>query len=192
MLSASTADLDTMAADFNFSDFTGTYPTPSLSTFPDALGNLQTLPHSPQTVYTPPIPQQQGYAQQPSRGSDKRKPDAINSPTRPMSFEEVSRIAAEEDKRRRNTAASARFRVKKKQREQALEKSAKEMSEKVTALEGRIQQLETENKWLKNLVMEKNEGSSKEEIAAILEQLSKKPKDLKAESKEAESVEQES
>ena len=74
-------------------------------------------------------------------------------------------MAAEEDKRRRNTAASARFRVKKKQREQALERSAKDMSDKVSALEGRINQLETENKWLKNLITEKNE--SKEDIAAL-------------------------
>ncbi|KAL2134067.1 hypothetical protein VTI74DRAFT_1123 [Chaetomium olivicolor] len=79
-------------------------------------------------------------------------------PQRVLSFEEASRLAAEEDKRKRNTAASARFRIKKKQREQALEKSAKEMSEKVTMLEGRISALETENKWLKSLVTEKHGG----------------------------------
>ena len=77
---------------------------------------------------------------------------------RVLSFEESSRMAAEEDKRKRNTAASARFRIKKKQREQALEKSAKEMTEKVTMLEGRISALETENKWLKSLVTEKHGG----------------------------------
>jgi hypothetical protein len=75
-----------------------------------------------------------------------------------LSFEDASRLAAEEDKRKRNTAASARFRIKKKQREQALEKSAKEMSDKVTMLEGRISALETENKWLKSLVTEKHGG----------------------------------
>jgi len=79
--------------------------------------------------------------------------------------DEASRVAAEEDKRRRNTAASARFRVKKKQREQALERSAKEMSDKVAALEGRINQLETENKWLKTLITEKNEN--KDDIATL-------------------------
>lgn len=65
-------------------------------------------------------------------------------------------MAAEEDKRRRNTAASARFRVKKKQREQALEKTAKDMSDKVQILEARVNQLEMENKWLKGLITEKN------------------------------------
>jgi Basic region leucine zipper len=74
-------------------------------------------------------------------------------------MEESARVAAEEDKRRRNTAASARFRVKKKQREQALEKSAKDMTEKVTALESKVSQLETENKWLKNLLTDKSGGS---------------------------------
>jgi len=72
-------------------------------------------------------------------------------------LEDVSRVAAEEDKRRRNTAASARFRVKKKQREQALEKQAKDMTDKVSALESRVQQLETENKWLKDLLTEKSD-----------------------------------
>ena len=103
----------------------------------------------------------------PTHAGDKRKFDALtaSSPATAHSLEEASRFAAEEDKRRRNTAASARFRVKKKQREQALEKSAKEMSEKVTALEARIGQLEMENKWLKNLLTEKTSG--KEELMEL-------------------------
>ena len=75
-------------------------------------------------------------------------------------------MAAEEDKRRRNTAASARFRVKKKQREQALEKQAKEMADKVSLLEGKVQQLEMENKWLKGLITDKNEGKVPEMAGA--------------------------
>lgn len=82
----------------------------------------------------------------------------------PDSFEEASRLAAEEDKRRRNTAASARFRVKKKQREQALERTAKEMTDKCSALEQRIGQLEMENKWLKNLITEKNSAEDASEM----------------------------
>ncbi|RKF58902.1 putative regulatory protein cys-3 [Erysiphe neolycopersici] len=69
---------------------------------------------------------------------------------------DISRHSAEEDKRRRNTAASARFRIKKKQREQALERNAKEMSDKISKLEGHIKMLETENKWLKDLITDKN------------------------------------
>ncbi|KAJ8096999.1 hypothetical protein POJ06DRAFT_262219 [Lipomyces tetrasporus] len=78
--------------------------------------------------------------------------------------EDSSRLASEEDKRRRNTAASARFRIKKKQREQQMERTAKEMQEKVQQLEAKIMQLEMENKWLKNLVVEKNEAKAVSEI----------------------------
>ncbi|KAE8371559.1 hypothetical protein BDV26DRAFT_275843 [Aspergillus bertholletiae] len=79
-----------------------------------------------------------------------------------LSVEEAARVAAEEDKRRRNTAASARFRVKKKMREQALEKTVKETTEKNAALEARVTALELENQWLKNLITEKNGQSSEE------------------------------
>jgi len=67
-------------------------------------------------------------------------------------------FAAEEDKRRRNTAASARFRVKKKQREQALEVHAKELESKCQALQEKVNQLEMENKWLKDLITNKNDS----------------------------------
>jgi hypothetical protein len=103
-------------------------------------------------------------------------PPASTSPIspqfdKPAAVDEASRIAAEEDKRRRNTAASARFRVKKKQREQALEKTAKEMTEKVSVLESKITQLEMENKWLKSLITEKNESSA--DIAAMYKKFAK-------------------
>lgn len=74
--------------------------------------------------------------------------------------EEHVRYAAEEDRRRRNTAASARFRMKKKQREQTLEKSVRETTERNAALEARVAQLEMENRWLKNLLTEKHEATS--------------------------------
>ncbi|KAK4239044.1 hypothetical protein C8A03DRAFT_32899 [Achaetomium macrosporum] len=163
--------------DFSFGDFSSTYTSPTIPTFPDALGNLQPIQPNPQTTYpAPPVPQHHhqpppaGYvppaaaAAVPRIGGgvgagEKRKAESISPPNgRVLSFEEASRLAAEEDKRRRNTAASARFRIKKKQREQALEKSAKEMTEKVTLLESRISALETENKWLKSLVTEKHGG----------------------------------
>ena len=99
--------------------------------------------------------------------------------TTPDSLEASSRAAAEEDKRRRNTAASARFRVKKKQREQALEKSAKEMSDRVETLEGRISELERENKWLKSLVVDKSAGS-KEEVAQMLQKFSEETRSTSA------------
>ena len=96
----------------------------------------------------------------------KRKAESVTAASPQGSPpDQQSRLAAEEDKRRRNTAASARFRVKKKQREQALERTVKEVNDRNTALEAKINHLETENKWLKNLITEKNGKQTKEEMA---------------------------
>jgi hypothetical protein len=62
-------------------------------------------------------------------------------------------LSAAEDKRRRNTAASARFRLKKKEREAALERRAKELDERVVELERECEGLRRENGWLKGLVV---------------------------------------
>jgi hypothetical protein len=64
--------------------------------------------------------------------------------------------AIEEDKRRRNTAASARFRLKKKEREADLEKKTKDMSSRCDELHKRIGALETENRWLRELITERS------------------------------------
>lgn len=85
----------------------------------------------------------------------------------PLDLDGPASFAAEEDKRRRNTAASARFRVKKKQREQALEKTAKEMTDRATALEAKVNQLEMENKWLKGLITERDIGGEKSANVAL-------------------------
>ncbi|KAL2694399.1 hypothetical protein Neosp_000976 [[Neocosmospora] mangrovei] len=139
------SNFDFIQGDFSFPEFTSAYPSTPLNGFADGAQNFQAMQPNPSTAYQP--------------SAEKRKSESGPGAGRSMNFEEASRQAAEEDKRRRNTAASARFRIKKKQREQALEKSAKEMSEKVTSLESKVQQLEMENKWLKNLLVEKNEGN---------------------------------
>lgn len=64
-----------------------------------------------------------------------------------------SPLSPADDKRRRNTAASARFRLKKKEREAALEGKAKELEAKVTDLERECEGLRRENGWLKGLVV---------------------------------------
>ncbi|ORZ25727.1 hypothetical protein BCR42DRAFT_286415, partial [Absidia repens] len=56
------------------------------------------------------------------------------------------------DKRRRNTEASARFRVKKKMREQALRRTADEMTLRSQHLQQRVSELEKEIKWLRELI----------------------------------------
>ncbi|KAH6663358.1 hypothetical protein B0J14DRAFT_276680 [Halenospora varia] len=165
-----------LQGDFNFGDFSAfAHPT----TFTDTTNVTAPAPiNTNQPIY--PSSSSAGSPESASAGpqpGQKRKAESISSPGGPVDFEEASRLAAEEDKRRRNTAASARFRVKKKQREQALERSAKEMGDKVAALEGRINQLETENKWLKNLIVEKNDN--KEDIAALWKKFSQETAERK-------------
>lgn len=104
--------------------------------------------------------QNSSSAASPNHADARLKSEAAGTPGVPQSLEEASRLAAEEDKRRRNTAASARFRVKKKQREQALEKTAKDMTDRVTFLENRVSTLEMENKLLKDLITEKSGAAS--------------------------------
>ena len=108
----------------------------------------------------------------------RRKAESVDTN---INGDDKSRVAAEEDKRRRNTAASARFRIKKKQREQALEETVKSVQDKNAKLEARLNQLEMENKWLKDLITEKNGLSSKEEMAAAYRQYHKESeeRDLK-------------
>ena len=67
-------------------------------------------------------------------------------------------------KRLRNTAASARFRAKKKRREQILEQEARETREAVNKLENRVTELETENRWLKDLIMDKSGATTRETV----------------------------
>lgn len=75
-------------------------------------------------------------------------------------------LSIDDDKRRRNTAASARFRMKKKLREQALEKTTKEMADSVEKLESKVKELEMEAKWLRALVVEKDPKLLDKETAA--------------------------
>ena len=154
---------DPFSGNFEFADFAGfqnPIVDPSMQSTNFAVPPSFTSPVS--TTVSPVAP---GFEQ--STGK-KRKLDHVES-LNEQSVDESVRVAAEEDKRRRNTAASARFRVKKKQREQALEKTAKEMTDRVQVLETRIQQLETENAWLKGLITEKNGGkATSSEVSALL------------------------
>ncbi|KAH8751446.1 hypothetical protein BGZ57DRAFT_934498 [Hyaloscypha finlandica] len=71
--------------------------------------------------------------------------------------------AEAEAKRIRNTAASARFRRKKKAREASLERQSREKREALAKLENRITELEDENKFLKGLILWKREGREEDE-----------------------------
>lgn len=124
-------------------------PTSPQNGLPFATQAQQSQPTVPNAIHFA------GHHQHSPNIGEKRQSTVASLPST-ADLEEDSRNAADEDKRRRNTAASARFRVKKKQREQALEKSAKEMSDKVQTLEARVGQLEMENQWLKGLITERN------------------------------------
>lgn len=88
------------------------------------------------------------------RKIDASSSEKAESQDTPSNMDDAARAASEEDKRRRNTLASARFRAKKKMREQALEKDHKEMAAKIDKMENRIKELELENKWLRGLVVQ--------------------------------------
>lgn len=78
------------------------------------------------------------------------------------------------DKKRRNTAASARFRVKKKLKEQQMMVKHKQLQDTVYGLEQKVMQLEMENKCLKKLVMEKN--TQGDDVLNIIKKRSLDPK----------------
>ncbi|WFD02802.1 hypothetical protein MOBT1_001487 [Malassezia obtusa] len=96
----------------------------------------------------------------PSRSSSASERIKLVNTGNPEADAEANRLAIEEDKRRRNTAASARFRVKKKQREAALEMSARELESQVNELKQANERLRTENEWLKRLITARPEGLS--------------------------------
>lgn len=152
--------LDTVFTDFD--SFTNLPPLPAVHTsFAEAIGNITTAPVNDTIAQPPPPVLPPSQATSPVSVTSSSAP-APKTRKRASSSATVS-TAADEDKRRRNTAASARFRVKKKQREQELKDATKEMTEKVQKLEERVKQLEMENTWLKNLVVEKK-GSEEEPV----------------------------
>ncbi|KAL4879745.1 hypothetical protein BJY04DRAFT_88990 [Aspergillus karnatakaensis] len=131
-------------------------PSPMTSGLPHGHATVKQSPTSPSTS----SPQQSVNASSPT--SITSPTAAAPAPKRKNTQKAAPVSVEEEDKRRRNTAASARFRIKKKMREQTLEKTVKETTEKNAALEARVTALELENQWLKNLITEKN-GKSAEE-----------------------------
>ena len=150
------SDFSSQATNMQNAPFSAVPPAPS------APVNTNLPPSQPSSLQAPPPTSTQSQTSSPQASTPAPKRKQSQKPAT-ISVEEASRNAAEEDKRRRNTAASARFRVKKKMREQALEKTVKDTTARNTALEARVSQLELENQWLKNLITEKNDGSSGED-----------------------------
>lgn len=126
--------------------------TPLVSPYPSTPRDRGTFarPAAPASV------SDDGY---PTTKRSRSRKASISSPTSPDEYREETPSAggnplnASEDKRRRNTAASARFRLKKKEREAALEGKAKELETRVNELERECDGLRRENDWLKGLVV---------------------------------------
>ena len=74
----------------------------------------------------------------------------------------------EEDKRKRNQAASARFRQKKKQREQQMMEQTRDMQEKNKRLESEVEGLKRENTFLKKLLVEKIDNLSPDDRSMLV------------------------
>lgn len=97
----------------------------------------------------------------------KASTDTSAVPTSPSDEYNSTPLGPAEDKRRRNTAASARFRLKKKEREAALEKKAKELEVKVSELEKECEGLRRENGWLKGLVVGVTGGAAPPQLSSL-------------------------
>ncbi|KAI8983419.1 hypothetical protein BD414DRAFT_418338 [Trametes punicea] len=96
----------------------------------------------------PPLPRSSAQGQ----ASNASSPEA----TAHLDPTEAEAIAIAEDKRRRNTAASARFRIKKKLWTLNLERTISDLSGRVEELEREAAELRRENGWLKEIVMLKS------------------------------------
>lgn len=80
-------------------------------------------------------------------------------------------VLTEEVKRKRNTAASARFRIKKKLKEKEMETKIEQLDDMIKNFELKINELEMENRLLKNLIIEKGNRNSDEELKMLKERV---------------------
>ncbi|KAG0707746.1 hypothetical protein DFH29DRAFT_595883 [Suillus ampliporus] len=122
-----------------------------------AQGGTYSVPPPPPVVQAQPAPQpgaaKRARTSKNSTSTETLDPLSPSEPTGEDTPDYSTPVTAAEDKRRRNTAASARFRLKKKEREAALERRAKELEERVMELERECEGLRRENGWLKGLVV---------------------------------------
>ena len=86
--------------------------------------------------------------------------------SRPIKKETAS-ASATDDKRKRNTAASARFRIKKKMKEQQMENKISSLQDMISSLENKLSHLEMENKLLRNLIIQQNQQKGDELLQSI-------------------------
>ncbi|KAJ3774084.1 hypothetical protein FB446DRAFT_833532 [Lentinula raphanica] len=124
----------------------GTSPSSTTSSPIDSVKSSSLVDQSTHILHTKAAPSKElQYSRDPDTSVESLSQDSsLGEPLTPPSVAK--------DKRRRNTAASARFRLKKKEREIALENNVKELEARVSALEKECEGLERENGWLRGLV----------------------------------------
>lgn len=122
---------------------------------------------------------QEGDVMQPVYAQNNNSPPLIKQEAKNLDLLSVQQSSSPEtlssdnsslhmsEKRRRNTAASARFRIKKKLREQQMEDDAKRLQDRLQVLEKKLKTLEMENKCLKSLIVQKNEQTSADLLEGI-------------------------
>jgi hypothetical protein len=153
-------DIGSILAGFGIDPFM-VPPVQSTYTAPSLAHLLSLYPHA---AYPPPpasASAEQSTQQPAAKRARARRPsvttstsDAANDSAPPTpAATSVAPVSVAEDKRRRNTAASARFRLKKKEREAALERKSKDLEIRVNELERECEGLRRENGWLKGLVV---------------------------------------
>ncbi|KAJ6606552.1 hypothetical protein DFH09DRAFT_1353644 [Mycena vulgaris] len=144
---------------FDLNNFLATFGQPPTTISPSlvqllalhsaAQGNPSPFPLQEQ----PSDSQRSAYDYPPAKRARSRKSSISASIADSPEDPSTTPVTVAEDKRRRNTAASARFRLKKKEREAALETRAKELEGRVNDLERECEGLRRENGWLKGLVV---------------------------------------
>ncbi|KAK0465251.1 uncharacterized protein EV420DRAFT_1513561 [Desarmillaria tabescens] len=95
------------------------------------------------------------YHVPPPQGTPTQSAASSSTATRPAASppDTDSLEGGADDKRKRNTAASARFRIKKKQKTLNLERSVSDLTGRAEELEKEAADLRRENGWLKEIVM---------------------------------------
>ncbi|TFY69025.1 hypothetical protein EVG20_g3326 [Dentipellis fragilis] len=132
----------------------------SLPPFPFAMGNQFSPPPPPPQINTQVPHAQSSFSAGPSTVEAPASGEGSAGGSTAGGAESEQGLT--EEKRRRNTAASARFRVKKKQKSLNLERTVSDLTGRVDELEQEAADLRRENGWLKEIVMLKSRKNTGE------------------------------
>ncbi|KAK0208435.1 hypothetical protein DFS33DRAFT_1451429 [Desarmillaria ectypa] len=121
--------------------------------FPNQNPNAGFPPHMLPYLYDQ-MSQSNYYHVPPPQGAPTQSVASTSTAARPASPPDTDSLeGGADDKRKRNTAASARFRIKKKQKTLNLERSVSDLTGRAEELEKEAADLRRENGWLKEIVM---------------------------------------